>query len=397
MIKAAIPDNEEQRLEALKSYEILDSSPELDFDAITLIASQICQVPIAIISLVDENRQWFKSHRGLDATETSRDFAFCAHAILDQENYFEVQDTSLDLRFYDNPLVTDGPKIKFYTGVPIVNKEGYALGTLCVIDKVARQLTIEQKKALKALSLQVIGQLELRKNLRKLEEVNAQLKRKNEEISRFAYIVSHDIKAPVRGMKSVAEIILEDHSDTLNTDVKKGLNLIKNRADQLTNLVNGILNHSVLEKDEIKIETINLPEFVENIFDMINAPQDVSLKYNILVNEINTDAIYLHQIIQNLINNAVKYNDKEKVEVLLTIYSAEEKVILLIRDNGIGISEKHQEKIFEIFQIVATKDRNGMKGSGIGLATVKRLVEKLNGEISVTSMVGEGSEFKIIL
>jgi len=397
MIKAAIPDNEEQRLEALKSYEILDSSPELDFDAITLIASQICQVPIAIISLVDENRQWFKSHRGLDATETSRDFAFCAHAILDQENYFEVQDTSLDLRFYDNPLVTDGPKIKFYTGVPIVNKDGFALGTLCVIDKVARQLTIEQKKALKALSLQVIGQLELRKNLRELEEVNAQLKRKNEEISRFAYIVSHDIKAPVRGMKSVAEIILEDHSDTLNTDVKKGLNLIKNRADQLTNLVNGILNHSVLEKDEIKIETINLPEFVENIFDMINAPQDVSLKYNILVNEINTDAIYLHQIIQNLINNAVKYNDKEKVEVLLTIYSAEEKVILLIRDNGIGISEKHQEKIFEIFQIVATKDRNGMKGSGIGLATVKRLVEKLNGEISVTSMVGEGSEFKIIL
>lgn len=397
MIKAAIPDNEEQRLEALKSYEILDSSPELDFDAITLIASQICQVPIALISLVDENRQWFKSHRGLDATETSRDFAFCAHAILDQENYFEVQDTSLDLRFYDNPLVTDGPKIKFYTGVPIVNKDGFALGTLCVIDKVARQLTIEQKKALKALALQVIGQLELRKNLRELKEVNAQLKRKNDEISRFAYIVSHDIKAPVRGMKSVAEIILEDHSDTLNTDVKKGLNLIKNRADQLTNLVNGILNHSILEKDEIKIETINLPEFVENIFDMINAPEDVSLKYNILVNEINTDAIYLHQIIQNLINNAVKYNDKKQVEVLLTIYSADDKVILLIKDNGIGISEKYQEKIFEIFQTVATKDRNGMKGSGIGLATVKRLVEKLNGEISVTSIVGEGSEFKIVL
>jgi signal transduction histidine kinase len=397
MIKAAVTDNEEQRLEALKSYEILDSSPELDFDAITLIASQICEVPIALISLVDEKRQWFKSHRGLDATETSRDFAFCAHAILDQENYFEVQDTSLDLRFYDNPLVTDGPKIKFYTGVPIVNKDGFALGTLCVIDRVARQLTIEQKKALKALALQVIGQLELRKNLRELEEVNAQLKRKNEEISRFAYIVSHDIKAPVRGMKSVAEIILEDHSDTLNTDVKKGLNLIKNRADQLTNLVNGILNHSVLEKDEIKIETINLPEFVENIFDMISAPNDVSLKCNILVNEINTDAVYLHQIIQNLVNNALKYNDKERVEVLLTIYAEGDKVILLVKDNGIGISEVHQKKIFEIFQIIAYKDRNGMKGSGIGLATVKRLVEKLKGEISVTSSVGEGSEFKIVL
>lgn len=396
MIKARIPENEVQRIEALNSYEILDSVPELDFDAITSIASQICDVPIALISFIDQERQWFKSHLGLESTETHRDYAFCAHAILDQGNIFEVNDTGSDHRFFDNPLVTDGPKIKFYTGVPLVNKEGFALGTLCVIDTIPKQLSVEQKKALKALSLQVIGQLELRKSLRMLKEVNEHLLHKNNEISRFAYVVSHDIKAPVRGMKSMAEIILEDHSESLNADVIDGLNLIKNRADQLTNLISGILNHTIVENEEIKLEIINLKEFVSNVFNFINPPKEVSLNHSIQTNEVKTDATYLHQIIQNLVCNAIKYNDKEKVEVLLSIYPEEDKTVLIVKDNGIGISESNQNRIFELFQTAAPKDRDGIKGSGIGLATVKRLVEKLNGSISVTSIIGEGSEFKVV-
>ena len=397
MIKARLPENEVQRIEALRSYEILDSLPELDFDAITLIASQICNVPIALISFVDEDRQWFKSNLGLGVSETHRDYAFCAHAILNQENDFEVKDTSLDPRFFDNPLVTDGPQIKYYSGVPLVNKDGFALGTLCVIDKQPRELTFEQKKALRALSLQVIGQLELRRNLKKLQEANEQLQSKNDQIKRFSYIVSHDIKAPIRGMKSVAEIILEDNAESLNEDVIKGLHLIKNRAEQLTNLVNGIVSHSLLEDEHVKMETIYLPEFIENIFSLIDIPKDVSLKHKILLNEIKTDGTYLHQIIQNLVNNALKYNDKEKVEVLLTIYAEADKVILSVKDNGIGICENDQKKIFDLFQTFVSKDRNGLKGSGIGLSTVKRLVEKLDGEISVKSEVNIGSEFRVVL
>jgi len=361
MIKASLPENEIQRIVALKSYNILDSLPELNFEAITFIASQICSVPIALISFVDEERQWFKSHLGLEASETHRDYAFCAHAILNKDNDFEVVDTSLDTRFFDNPLVTDGPKIKFYTGVPLVNNEGYALGTLCVIDTKPKQLNEEQKKALRALSLQVIGQLELRKNLKKLNEVNEQLQLKNDEITRFSYIVSHDIKAPVRGMRSIAEMILEDHSESLIPEVIDGLNLIKNRAEQLTNLVDGIVSHSLLEEEVIKEETIKLDKFVEDVFNMIAPPKDVSLKHNILLSEIKTDATYLHQIIQNLVCNAIKYNDKEKGEVLLTIQAEGDKVVLIVKDNGIGISENNQKKIFELFQTFALKDRNGIK------------------------------------
>lgn len=155
-MKATLPPNEAQRLETLRDYDVLDTPPEPAFDDLTLLAAQICQVPIALISLVDENRQWFKSTIGVSATETSRDFAFCAHAILHSDEVLEVRDAQLDHRFADNPLVTADPHIRFYAGAPLVAPGGLALGTLCVIDRVPRELSTEQKTALRALSHIVI-------------------------------------------------------------------------------------------------------------------------------------------------------------------------------------------------------------------------------------------------
>jgi GAF domain-containing protein len=163
------PANEEARVMALEKYAILDTDPEQAFDDLTLLASFVCKTPIALISLVDEDRQWFKSRVGIKASETSRDIAFCSTAIL-QTDVFVVPDALEDERFRDNPLVVSDPNIRFYAGAPLINEDGYALGTLCVVDRSPRDLAPDQKDALKALSRLVLGQLEFRRNLLLLKE-----------------------------------------------------------------------------------------------------------------------------------------------------------------------------------------------------------------------------------
>ncbi len=165
---APIPENELQRIEALTRYEILDTDPEAPFDELVQLAAQICQMPIALISLVDSHRQWFKAKVGTRICETSRDVAFSAHAIL-QPDIFEVPDTTLDDRFVHNPLVTGEPHIRFYAGTPLRNSDGYAIGTVCVIDRVPRLLTPDQRHSFAALSCQVVNLLDLRLRNRQLK------------------------------------------------------------------------------------------------------------------------------------------------------------------------------------------------------------------------------------
>ncbi|MBD1916005.1 MULTISPECIES: ATP-binding protein [Cyanophyceae] len=178
---APLPDNEVERLKILHSLSILDTAPEEIFDDLARLASQICNTPIALVSLVDADRQWFKSSVGLSVPETSRDIAFCSHAIL-QPDLFLVPDASTDQRFSDNPLVTSEPHIRFYAGAPLITSEGAAIGTLCVLDQEPRKLSAEQSESLKIISRQVAKQIEQRRDLASLAQISLDIHQVGEKL-----------------------------------------------------------------------------------------------------------------------------------------------------------------------------------------------------------------------
>jgi GAF domain-containing protein len=203
------PEQEAARLEALRQYQILDTPSEQAYDDFTLLASFICEVPIALISLVDAERQWFKSKVGLEVNETARNISFCGHTILSNETLI-VNDALCDKRFADNPLVRFDPSIRFYAGAPLIAPEGHAIGSLCVIDRRPRELSEPQKTALEALARQVVSQLELRRVSTRLAQALDQIKLMEGLIPICSYCkgIRDD-----QGYWSTVEKFIKQHSD----------------------------------------------------------------------------------------------------------------------------------------------------------------------------------------
>jgi K+-sensing histidine kinase KdpD len=389
-----INETEIKRLRILEEYQVLDTLPEEIFDDITSLASTVCNMPISLISLIDEGRQFFKSHHGVEINETPIELSICKHAIESDEDVFEIVDLREDFRFKDNPLVTVDPKIISYFGIPLKSTKGIAFGTLCVISKEKAILNQQQKDTLKVLSKQVINLLELRKSNFLLQTSQKKLEEYIHETREFTYIAAHDLKAPVRGINSFLKLIENKHTDIWDDKDRKYLDVIFDNISRMDNLILDLMNYANCTSIEISNENINVDTLVKDIFENLiknlNIPE-AKLKTSELPNMIySSNAISL--IFKNLINNALKYQTSESIPEI-EINCIENKVdwIFEVKDNGIGIAEEYFETIFKPFKRLHLQSE--FAGSGLGLAATKKLIQNLNGDIWVKSKEGEGTNF----
>ncbi|MFD2167227.1 ATP-binding protein [Thalassotalea euphylliae] len=395
MKSAPLTPDEQERLKALYGYDILDTEAEKVFDDLTLLASEICETPIALISLIDPERQWFKSTVGIDAEQTPRDIAFCAHAIHERE-IFEINNALEDERFADNPLVTEEPNIRFYAGAQLMTPEGFAIGTLCAISDKPKKLNNHQRKALEILSREVVAQMELRKNLR-------ELKKASDFKTEFLSNISHEIRTPLNAITGFSRALTEQiNNHQLPEPIPEYINEIDFSAQRLLHIVNSVLDLSKIESGKMELSPIwfHAQRFLSNLDGMmqINArDKGVYLRFAVdhdVPSYLFFDEGKVGQILINLINNAVKFTPKHK-KVIVAITAESGQLRIAVEDEGIGIVKSEQSKLFNKYQQVG-ENRSG-EGTGLGLCITKSLVELMNGTISLSSELNVGTRVIVTL
>lgn len=399
MKKMDLHKEEQLRLKALEEYKVLDTLPEKMYDDITMIASHICEMPIVLLSLVDDKRQFFKSKIGIDVNETPVSLSVCYHAIMSEQELFEVTDLREDDRFKDNPFVTGDPKIVSYYGVPLENKQGVSFGTLCVVSQdEPKVLNEEQKNILKKLAKQVIYLLELRKQNFELKRYQEEIAYYSSQMEEFAHTAAHDLRAPLRAVKSFLQLIEMKREGQLDEKEKKYFQFINTNVDTMNQLIVDLLDYAKSNSKIDEKEAIDLNTFMEQIFNNLvehhhSSDSNLVLK---LMPTIYYSKLALHMIFYNLIDNALKYRSQDRaLEVKISYKSDLFHYYFEVEDNGIGIASEYYETIFKPFKRLHTKSEYA--GSGLGLATVKKIIQKLGGAITLKSVLGKGTTFLITI
>lgn len=403
MMIAPLPKNETARLSALKGLEILDTPEEEMFDEITKLASMICNVPISLVSLIDETRQWFKSHHGLHTRETPRSLAFCSHAILGDE-LFVVPNAKLDPRFKNNPLVNEAPNVIFYAGIPLALDDHIKLGTLCVIDNKPRELNENQIQMLRLLGKQTIRLLQMRKATERLEIEKLSAERATAAKRDFIAAISHDIRNPLNSLLGMSEMIRETD---LDPTILGYVDHIKNAGEVILHLVNDTIEISRLEENASvsNLEWFELYQclhILDSFFKTETKRKQLEFKLQNFTNQnllIHSDKRKIEKILWNLTANAVKFTNKGEITCSVSLETkTNEKGILLIevKDTGPGISPEVKDKLFQKYNQFVPEGC-GISGSGLGLSIVKLSLEELEGTVEVESKLGEGSTFKVTI
>ncbi|MEM6750004.1 MAG: ATP-binding protein [Planctomycetota bacterium] len=403
MPPAPQPDNEAHRLDALRDCAVLDTAAEPAFDDLTRLASDLTGAPIALVSLVDADRQWFKSCVGLDAPQTPRDQAFCGYTIL-RDDTLVIPDASIDPRTADNPLVTGEPGIRFYAGVPLRLTTGEALGALCVIDTQTRDISDTQLTHLRILADQAASQLELRKRMTELEKASRESQRASQSKSMFLANMSHEIRTPMTAILGYADLILDPASNAL--DFTTHVATIKRNGEHLLTIINDILDMSKIEAGRMGVEHIDtdLVQIVRDVAELMGPrAQGKGVELRVEFQKpfpeiIKTDPTRIRQVLVNLVGNAIKFTGEGAVTLRCAIDEPEGAppvASLTIRDTGVGMSPEQVENLsrFDPFSQADESTTRKFGGTGLGLPICSKLLQMLGGSLAIDSEPGHGSTF----
>lgn len=395
MKEPQIPPNEAERMELIRQLDILDTESEEIYDGITYIASAICKVPVSTVTIIDENRQWFKSIIGGNGKENPRIYSFCAHAILGNE-ILEVPDSQADDRFRDNPLVIGDPYVRFYAGTPLELKDGLKVGTLCVIDHKPNKLNEQQLKALHYLGLQVTKLLDLRLKVKEVEVL-----RSND--ATIVNMLTHELRNPltsISGYLSLTALSKEKYNDS-NYDIV--IEKCLKNVDRMLLIVNEFLNYShwkdgfwslKTQKNDINACLRDSAALAKGYLEKCKVRIELNLDEGIPRCEFDYDAIL--SVLENLISNAAKYSP-EGGNIILSSEVLDNYIKIKVQDFGYGIPEKHRDKVFKPFGVCNQENRAGIKSSGLGLSIVKKIIDKHGGVLNFDTAENEGTTFYFTL
>ena len=397
-MRAPLPLDEDARLAALHEARVLDTLPDDDFDDIALLASEICGTPISLVSLVDNDRQWFKAKVGVDIDETHRDESFCAHTIRDRD-LLEVHDAGADRRFADNPLVSGDQKFRFYAGAPVILDGTHAVGTVCVIDTVPRELTPAQRRALRCLARHASVQLELRRYAQQAGDIADRMRQLDRMKDSFLAGVSHELRTPLASIRGYLEMVQADGLDAETS--QRFLSVMQRNSDRLLRLIDDLLtvarlNEGAMQLDLVEVDLTELAHQVTTACRPLAEHRDVALHthldHPVLA---RGDARRLGQALNHLIVNAIKFTSPGG-EITVRGTGSDEPE-LVITDTGVGIPESELPHVFDRFFRSTAADRMAAPGPGLGLSIVNLIIEAHHGSVHLDSEPGVGTTVRLTL
>lgn len=382
--------DEQQRLDELRSYDILDTPAEPHFDEITqLIAAQL-DVPIALISLVDQDRQWFKSKVGIQVAETSRDLAFCAHA-LHHADILMIEDTHADPDFADNPLVTGEPFIRFYAGMPLITPKGHRLGTLCVVDHQVRQLSKLEQQTLRVLAKQVMQQIEAKRQLQQLQAATQRLMQMNAEKEQFFSLVARDLRIPFSQLLTYTDQLNVDFETLSATERHHLLNRLHQTARQTFRSVDNLLQWAMLETNTLPFHPtlMSIDRLITPIYQMFAAvarSKGIEIRQDIHQGlRIFADVDMMYALLQHVLSNAIQHTPAGG-QVNIRAYAQADRVLIAVSDTGAGMSAEQLQRLFRV-----DTEWHQHSQRGLGLLLCQQYMRKHQGQLLVESTPALGT------